>query len=365
METKIKKTFICRNISDYQIESAILPEIHIPEVGDVAIFEVLSIGKHSTIQGDSIRNEKIMAGDYIMAAFGHRYATAQFEGYVPNKIQKEFHILGAGGVVGEVKSTNDKFKDGGPTKLRIVGYVTNKSGDIFNTKQMYESAIVPFESCIISKTNVILSVGSSMDSGKTTTAAYMVHSLTKKGKKTAFIKLTGTAYTKDKDLAFDLGAVVSTDFSALGFPSTFMCNEAELLSLYQTLMVEVSAYNPDFVVIEIADGIFQRETKMLLQNKAFMSTVSEVVFSANDSLSAVCGVQTLRNWRINPFALSGMFTTSPLLIEEVNDLLDVPVYTLKEWEKTGASNLISKTQKSSSGIMQLEKFELEQYQEVA
>lgn len=357
MESRIKKTFICSNINNYQV-SELLTQTHLPRVGDVAIFEVISIGKHTTMQGDSLRNEKIMAGDKIMATFGHRYATAQFEGYVPNRIQQEFHILGAGGVVGEVKSCHDKFRDGGPTKLRILNYVTNDLGEIINTKELYEKQLKWFSGKFNRKTKVILSIGSSMDSGKTTTAAYMVRSLKEQGKKVAFIKLTGTAYTKDKDLAYDLGAVDSVDFSALGFPSTYMCSEQELLNLYQTLVESVCQSNPDFIVMEIADGIFQRETKMLLQNNAFIQTISEVVFSANDSLSAVCGIQTLRSWGIDPFALSGMFTTSPLLIEEVAELVDVPVYTLKGWEKEGARNLIVKTFMGSFSMFKTDSPEL-------
>ncbi len=341
METRIKKTFICGNITDFQINQS-LTQTHQPSVGDVAVFEVISIGKHTTIQGESKRNEKIMAGDKIMAAFGHRYATAQFEGYVPNKIQTEFHILGAGGVVGEVKSVNDKFKDGGPTKLRIVGYVTNSKGKIINTKDQQNYQMKNFTGGFTELTKVILSIGSTMDSGKTTTAAYLVHSLKKQGKKVAFIKLTGTAYTKDADLNFDMGADAAIDFSLMGFPSTFMCNEPELLNLYETLVVEALEMNPDYIVMEIADGIYQRETKMLLHNKAFMNTISEVVFSANDSLAAVCGVQTLRTWGISVFALCGMFTTSPLLIDEVRELVDLPVYTLKAWEKEGVLNLLMK-----------------------
>lgn len=340
MESRIKKSFICGNVNDYQINQNAVKS-HIPQVGDIAIFEVLSIGKHSTIQGESKRNEKIMVGDRIMAAFGHRYATAQFEGYVPEKIQTEFHILGAGGVIGEVKSVNDKFKDGGPTRLRIIGYVTNEDNEIINTKSVHNAKMLKFSGRASQKTKVILSIGSSMDSGKTTTAAYVVHNLKKQGKTVAFIKLTGTAYTKDADLAFDLGANMSIDFSKYGFPSTYMCSETELLNLYETLLDNTLLCEPDYVVMEIADGIYQRETQLLLQNKAFIDSISEVIFSANDSMAAVCGVQTLRSWGIQPFALCGMFTTSPLLIEEVETLVETPVFSLKGWEREGASMLIT------------------------
>ncbi len=364
MKTRIKKSFICSNVNDYQVNQY-LTKSHIPQVGDNAIFEVLSIGKHTTIQGDSKRNEKIMIGDHIMAAFGHRYATAQFEGYVPEKIQTEFHILGAGGVIGEVKSTNDKFRDGGPTRLRIIGYVTNSENQIINTISLHDNKMMQFTGNSAKQTKVILSIGSSMDSGKTTTAAYVVHNLKKQGKTIAFIKLTGTAYTKDADLAYDLGANMSIDFSKLGFPSTFMCSESELLNIYETLLDNTLLCEPDYVVMEIADGIYQRETRLLLQNQAFINSISEVIFSANDSLSAVCGVQTLRSWGIQPFALCGMFTTSPLLIEEVETLIETPIYSLKGWEKEGATELILHSEMSKGKMVEFPQIHSEKIFEVA
>jgi hypothetical protein len=364
MKSRIKKSFICNHVNDYQI-SQNLVKSHIPQVGDIAIFEVLNIGKHSTIQGDSKRNEKIMVGDQIMAAFGHRYATAQFEGYVPERIQTEFHILGAGGVIGEVKSTNDKFKEGGPTRLRIIGYVTDTDNKIINTKEIHSTKMLKFSGKAASQTKVILSIGSSMDSGKTTTAAYVVHNLKKQGKRVAFIKLTGTAYTKDADLAYDLGANMSVDFSKLGFPSTFMCSESELLNLYETLLDDTLLCEPDYVVMEIADGIYQRETRLLLQNKAFVNSISAVIFSANDSLSAVCGVQTLRSWGIQPFALCGMFTTSPLLIEEVETLVETPIYSLKGWEKEGATELITHSEMDKGKMVELPQINSGKFLEVA
>ncbi len=343
MKSRIKKTFICADVQNYEIDRN-RAQFHVPKVGDVAIFEILSLGKHLTIQGYTGMLNKLMVGDLIMAAFGNRYATEQFEGYVPEQCQQEFHILGAGGTVGWVHSTHAKFSGGGPTRLRIVGYAVDADGQLINTKKMKADTMLPFSGHAASLTKVVLSIGSSMDSGKTTTAAHLVHGLVKKGRKVVFIKLTGTVYTKDRDLSYDLGACQALDFSHFGLPSTYMCSETELLSLYESLLHQALETKPDYVVMEIADGIYQRETKMLLQNATFMQTVHEVIFSACDSLSAVCGVQTLREWDIFPFALCGMFTTSPLLIREVSENVTVPVFTLDKLQKEGTLLLMSKTQ---------------------
>lgn len=329
MKTRIKKTYICRQVDNWNLQTGISDNYH-PQVGDVGVFEVLHIGKHRNVQSDSKRNVTIIEGDHIMAAFGTRYATAQFEGYVPGHVNQELHILGAGGTIGVIESMHYKYEDVGPTKLRIVGLAVDQKGKVVNTKQLMQREMIPFSGAAASATNVILSLGSSMDSGKTTSAAYLVHGLKKAGLKVAYIKLTGTVYTKDCDLASDLGADIVADFSDYGFPSTYMCNEEELLSLYETLLAKVLHHRPDYVVMEIADGLYERETKMLLTSHHVISTIDGVMFSAGDSLAAITGIQLLNRWGVNPTLLSGLLTASPLLIREVKENTNVPVFTIEE-----------------------------------
>lgn len=341
MEKRIKKTFVCRDVL-YTTADASIGMHYQPESGDVALFEVLSIGKHKQVQGASGRNCLILPGDTIMAAFGTRYATAQFEGYIPESPQEEYHILGAGGTVGIVHSTHSKFEKMGPTTLRLIGYVTNPKGQIVNTKDIYSNQMISFSGCRKGPARIILSIGATMDSGKTTTAAYMVRGLRLAGKKTAFIKLTGTIYTKDRDMVFDMGADMAIDFGDLGFPSTYYATEQELLDLYETLVQRTMAVQPDFIVMEIADGILQRETAMLLKNKAFMQTIDEVIFSCGDSLSALHGLQVLESHQIFPFAICGTLTASPLLVREVQDLVDCPILTLQQLQDGAPLQLINR-----------------------
>lgn len=328
MKQRIKKTYVCRHVENWNINVNITN--YQPRVGDVGIFEVLSTGKHKAIQDDTKRNATIVEGDCIMAAFGTRYATAQFEGYVPWHVSQELHILGAGGTIGLVQSSHSKFESVGPTKLKMIGLATDATGHIINTKKIEEKQLLPFTGAAAAATRVVLSLGSSMDSGKTTSAAYLIHGLKKAGLCVAYIKLTGTVYTKDADLAWDLGADISIDFGEFGFPSTYLCSEPELLSLYESLLAKVLPIRPDYVIMEIADGLYQRETKMLLTSQKFISTVDSVIFSAGDSLAAINGVQVLKKWGIHPLLLSGLLTASPLLIKEVRENSRVPVFTIEE-----------------------------------
>lgn len=325
---RIKKTIVCKDIDEYRIDSDIC-DTFIPQAGDVAIFEILEIGYHTTLQSVSKLRVFLVEGDYIMAGFGNRYASEQFEGYIPDKVKKKLDILAIGGVIGVVKSKHTLLKYIEPTKVRLIGYVVDETGKVINTKN-YSVKRIPFTGVVPNTAIVILSVGSTMDSGKTTAAAFCTRGLKTTGKKVAYIKLTGTIHTKDKDFVYDCGADVTLDFSDVGFPSTYMCDKEEILDLYQTLLVMLEREKPDYIVIEIADGLIERETDFLLRSKRFMSTIDHVIFSGNDSLAVFFGIEHLGKLGISVAAVSGRFSMSPLLIEEVKLKTTVPVLTIEE-----------------------------------
>ena len=346
----IKKSIIVRDIKEYKINRQI-KKTHQPVAGDVAIFKVDKIGKHSSIQGGNGNNTYIFPGDYIMAAFGNRYATGQFEGYVPKGYHARYQILGKGGAVGILESMNAKFNKIGATTLKLVGYAVDEFGQIKNTKNAYDE-LMRFNPYRERPYKVILSVGSSMDSGKTTSAGYLCRGLRNAKNKVAYIKLTGTVYTKDRSFVRDCGAHMVTDFSHQGFPSTYMCSIDELLDLHETLLNKVEKIKPDYVVIEIADGLLQRETWALLNNYSFMSTVDDIFLSCGDSMSVMTGLDILTNIGKQPFAVGGLFTASPLLAKEVREFTDFPVLGLDELMSAEIlTNLLRKPALSPVGVL--------------
>lgn len=325
---KLKKTLITQAIQNYSIQES-LATTYLPKAGDVALFEVIEVGKHRSIQSAEQRNMAIFEGDRVLAAFADRYATSQFEGYVPAEFHEVYHILGAGGAIGIVKTKNASLEDIEPTTMRLIGYACATDGQVINTK-FFGKERAQFNGVLPNQARVILSIGSTMDSGKTTTAAHVARGLKTTGKTVCYLKLTGTAYTKDKDYVLDCGADYTMDFANMGYPSTYMADKQEILDIYQGLLNELAPINPDYIVMEIADGILQRETAFLLRDQAFMSTIHSVVFSCGDSLSAIKGVEVLRSIGIQPNLLSGTFTMSPLLIEEVKNYLHLPVLTIDQ-----------------------------------
>ncbi len=334
----LKKAIICKGVEDFRVNTDII-KTHRPQAGDVAIFQVLEIGKHNAVQSVNGNNSYIYPGDYVMLAFGTRYATGQFEGYVPDGYLEEYQLLGKGGAIGQLASMNYKLKSKGSTNFSIVGYAVDENNEVINTRYLNYQ---PQRLTSKRKGKVILSLGSSMDSGKTTTAAYLSRGLSLGGDKVAYIKLTGTVYARDRSYVRDTGATMAIDFSTLGFPSTYLCSTNELIVLFKRLLVMVEEIDPDYIIVEIADGLLQRETSRLIQSKGFMKYVSGVFFSAGDSMSAMCGIDMLEKMDINIIALSGLFTGSPLLEREVKENTHYPVLNLVGLEDPRVGELVRK-----------------------
>ena len=325
----IKRSIITKNVGPYKINRHIR-KTYMPKSGDVAIFQVLKIGKHKAIQGENGNNTYIFPGDKILATFGNRYASAQFEGYIPTSYKSKYQILGQGGVVGQLESWHQKFDDIGATEVRLIGYAIDEDSNVINTIYKGVERLV-FEPKRERNYDIILSVGASMDSGKTTTAGFISRGFMMQRKKAAFIKLTGTVYAKDCSFVRDCGAKTAIDFSYCGYPSTYLCETNEILDLTETLLARVDRIKPDVVVIEIADGLLQKETSALLNNENFMQIVDSVVLSCADSLSVNNGIKILSKIGFEPILLSGLFTASPLMIKEVKEQTDIPIFTMEDY----------------------------------
>ncbi len=335
MQQNIKAALTCKDVHNFSVDTTII-NTHTPKMGDVAVFRVLQ-ANGGYIMSTQKTSSYLFEGDLVMLAFGARYATNQYEGYVPDRPVLQCQLLGRGGVVGIMASKNATFR-GVPAQLELVGYAVHPTGKVINTTEYHQlETFNPYK--IPAK--VILSVGSSMDSGKTTSAAWLCGGLRAAGKKVAYIKLTGTTFPKDASLNVDRGAHYATDFSDFGFPSTFLLDKNTLLNLYQSLVSK--AYwegQAEYIVMEIADGLLQRETAMLLEDETFLSTVYATLFSAGDSLGVLSGLQILESWGIRPFAVSGLFTASELLINEVDRRIDVPVLRLSDLAGSKPANLL-------------------------
>jgi molybdopterin-guanine dinucleotide biosynthesis protein len=295
----------CVNNSEYNVEKAPLSK---PEPGDLGLFRIKTIGFHKQLITKDDKKLRLYENDLFVGVFGNRYATDGFEGRV-GKLDKLSMLTGAG-MVGTVKYRHKSIKKS--TKLSFVGLLKDENGNTVNLKKLNFHKSIPKQA----PKNLILVVGSGMNSGKTTSASKLINGLSKEGKKIAACKLTGSVSNRDKNELSAASADYIIDFSDYGFPSTYLCEKKELVELFQTMLSDIEKTSPDVIVMEIADGVLQRETKMILMDKKIRNLVKGVVLTAESAPSALFSSQQLQNWDHNVIAVSGAITSSPLSSKE-------------------------------------------------
>ena len=257
------------------------------------------------------RRMRLYPGAQFIGVFGNRYACDAFEAEVlgPDNLS----LLTAAGMVGTVKSKHHTAAD--PTQVSLLGYLRDAEGGRLNLKNRL---FRPTATRRLPR-NLICVVGTGMNSGKTTTAARLTNGLSNAGLNVAACKLTGSVSNRDQDELAAAASHRAIDFSDFGFPSTYLCRKEELLELFHAMSAEVAADDPDVVLMELADGLLQRETAMLLAEPEIHQAVRGLVLSAESALSALWGADRLRKLGYRIIAVSGKFTSSPLAMQEYKE----------------------------------------------
>ncbi len=300
-----------------------------PQAGDIALARLESIGKNTRLELASGRPSHLHVGDRLAVVFGNRYATTQFEGYAGAN-GDACDLLSMAGVCGVLASKHEKMLD--PSRLRLLGAIGDADS---RALRLQEFALPPIAQRNLPR--VVAICGSDMDAGKTHTAMSTILGLRNGNQRVAAVKLTGTAAGRDAWAMRDAGAEPALDFVDGGYSSTYLRSLDELLGLHRLLVAHASAHGTEWVVIEIADGPLQRETAALLQSPPFTETVDAWLFAASDPLAAAGGIELLRRWHIEPLALSGLLTMSPLGMREASAVTGLPCVTAAELAR-GALN---------------------------
>lgn len=342
VKTKIRIPYALRHVPEAAF-AHLLPIPSLPAIGDVALAEVKQIGKNTALELNNGRRCALHAGDLIAVAFGNRYATKQFEGYA--RVQDgQCDLLSMGGLGGIVESKHDGVA--GPTKLRILGAIGDQHQRPLNSANF---ALPPVTSQ--GRIHVAVVCGTSMDAGKTHTVMCTIKGLRNQGYRVAGVKLTGSATGRDTWSMLDAGACTALDFTDGGWPSTYLCTREQLLRLYQLLIGHAREREAEWVVVEIADGLLQGETAALLNSPQLRSTVDFFLFAAGEPMAAVGGVGMLRQWGIEPLAVSGVVSMSPLNVREVEAAVKLRCLTAGELQNGALASLMERPAAPSAPII--------------
>ncbi|WP_300039286.1 hypothetical protein [uncultured Roseobacter sp.] len=289
--------------------------------GDLILCEIAEIGHHKKIQLAERRVSVSYPGDLVVLCLGDRYAPDQFlaSAVIDDDL---IDLVAGGGVAGRVDVSHIAMDD--PTRLKPLGLLTGAQGQVLNIASYALPATAPNHAV-----TVIGVFGASMNSGKTTAASSLAHGLLRAGYNVAGVKATGTGAFGDFN-SFEDGGAPALDFTDVGMATTYRMPLARIEDGFDTLVATAAARGAEVVVVEIADGVFQQETRAILRSSKIRDRLDGILFAAPDALSALGGETVLNSMNLGSFAISGMVSCSPLAAAEAAEVTGLPILTRED-----------------------------------
>ncbi|HZS21351.1 MAG TPA: DUF1611 domain-containing protein [Pseudonocardiaceae bacterium] len=331
--------YLTRRVSNLA-EASLGPMVREPRLGDLVVSTVTAVGVHDHLENPVGRRVRLYSGDLVVGAYGNRYATDFFEGYLPSRA--EVHLLTAGGLIGKVASAHTSR--GAPTELEVVGALVDQAGAPLSLDDFARVRSSPAEPDI----GTVMVVGSSMNAGKTTTASSIIRGFTRAGLRVGAAKVTGSGSGKDNWSYLDAGAYCVVDFIDFGMPSTFGYPISRLITAMYDMRNALVADGAQVVVMEIADGVLQDETRMLVEQ--LPGFADQVVLAVSDALAAVAGIELLGRLDVEVRVISGLVTASPLGSRETQAATGLPVRSPGELAERAVFDLLGHCSAAASGV---------------
>lgn len=306
--------------------------------GDVAIARVDKIGHHTKAELTNGRRARMFVGDELIISLGDRYAPDQYEARTPTNLGP-CHLAAAGGIAGNIVEIHDRIIR--PTEISLIGVLGDRKARPVNVADHAIASRAP------GRLPAILVAGTSMNAGKTTTAAGLIHGMNRAGLRVGALKITGTGAGGDMWHYADAGAAVTLDFTDAGFASTYLQPLAGLEAAALHLMGAIEDESCDIAVIEIADGLYQEETAALLKRPLLRSIAPTTLFTAREAMGGAHGAEWMKRNGYEVLGLSGLLTRSPLAMREAQASGDTPVLTLEDLQDPiSAASLAARARKA-------------------
>ena len=314
---KVKAAFTSRRVPVSAMRTIVSGPFR-PRSGDLVLARVERLRNLARIELVTGRKASLHVGDEIVVAYGDRYATDLCEAHIPEGLDTT-NLIASGGVASNAVSRTKGTKN--HTVITPIGLVGDDRGKPLNLMQFALDPVRPRRA----RPRTIAVLGTSMNSGKTTTSRYLVSGLSRAGLQPGAAKVTGTGSGGDYWVMFDAGAHQVLDFTDVGFSSTHRMPIETLETAMIQLIDHLTEAGCGAIILEIADGILQEQNRKLVQTDTFAECIDAVLFASGDSLGAMMGVTQLRQNGSRVLGVSGKLTASELLIRETKSVCDVPV----------------------------------------
>lgn len=317
---QVKTGFATRRVPRHVMQTLISGMVR-PRSGDLVLARVVRLGQHRFLEQPNGRRAALHVGDEIVVAYADRYAPDQFESHVPDNIRST-QLVASGGIASTMLTRSMNVRNA--TDIAPVGLVGDGRAIPLNVGDF---ALPPARTGTRERPRTIAVIGTSMNSGKTTTIRYLVRGMSAGGARPGTTKVTGTGSGGDYWVMLDAGAHVMLDFTDVGLASTYRQPMQRIEYAFTSLVDHLTAAGSNVNFVEVADGIYQRETSRLIRSEVFGSTVGVVLFAAGDAMGAAAGVSHLRSLGLEVAAVSGRLTRSPLAAREAELATGLPVLT--------------------------------------
>jgi hypothetical protein len=299
------------------------------EEGVVLVVEILTNkSTYNTLELTSGRMAKVVKGDIVVGALGHRKALFGYSGHVPTSVKAGdvIQMLNIGGVLGICDSVNpDKGK---PFDCRVLGVVLQFPylGERIGVPARVGYRQLDMQAGLDTHgVPVVALAGTCMEAGKTAAAAAIISRMRHRGLVIDAFKATGVSLRRDI-LAFeDSGARNTLIFTDFGVVST---TRKVGPALTRTMLSELSDKKPDVIVFELGDGLLGTYgVDSILECEDIRKALTGVVLSANDPVAAYGGVDILRDrFKIDPIVITGPATDNAVGVQIIQDQLKVPAF---------------------------------------
>src|SRR6202451_1636967 len=302
-------------------ELRVAPEIPCEE-GLVLVVEILNNkANYNTLELISGRMAKVVRGDIVVGALGHRKALFGYPGHIPATLKPGdvIQMLNIGGVLGICDSaTQDKGK---PFDCKVLGTVLTFPylGERIGVPAKVGYKALDYDAALNARgVPVVALAGTCMEAGKTAAASAIIARMRHRGLTVDAFKATGVSLRRDILAMEDAGARRCAIFTDLGVVTTTRANGP---ALPRTMLTELSAGKPDVIVFELGDGILGTYgVDAILECGDIRAALSAVLLSANDPVAAWGGVKLLRErFQIAPCAVTGPATDNQVGVEIITE----------------------------------------------
>ena len=194
------------------------------------------------IEQSTGRMVRMTIEDEVIGALGARFATLGVTGsWEGIREDGSMHVMTAAGLIGKAESRYVDYPS--LLSLKYLGHASREGRKLNMKDYVQEWPDRPLS------IPVVLLVGSSMSSGKTTTAKVIIRMFKQLGLRVIGAKLTGAGRYRDIQSMQDAGADHIFDFVDVGLPSTVVPEE-EFQPALRQLLNRISAFDADILVAE-------------------------------------------------------------------------------------------------------------------